>query len=305
MMTFCKNSLLILLISLFVLSCSNDNDDTITPPDESLETKKELKAKIANYAKTKFTSDQEDEYLEDIECFKIKFPYTLTDGENETVINSEEELQNFFEQLEFDFSTYVWHVFPITVIINKDKTEKVITNDQEFHELIISCYEDVDVINENDCFTLDFPITIINCQDNETVVNNYDELYSHPYISGFVYPISVTLTDGTKKEITSDEDFDKLYNDCYDIEDCTDCTTTFCFKLIYPLNFVKEDGAIIEVNNDEELFNTFENLEEDEFISITYPMNIELEDGTKKIINNDEELNTVFENCNFENEESN
>ncbi len=296
MMTFCKNALLLLFALVITYSCSKDNDDII-PPSSEKETKLQLKTKMSQYAKAKFTSDQEEEYLEDIECFKIKYPYTLTDGENQTVINNEDELHDFYEKLPFDFIGYIWYVYPITAVINKDNTEKIINNDEEFHQLIFSCYEGDEVVTEDDCFTLDFPITIINCQEKETVVNNYEELYSYPYISGFVYPISVTLKDGTKKTITSDEDFDKLYNDCYDIEECNDCTESFCFTLVYPINFIKEDGTIIKVNNDEELFNTYENLGEDEFISITYPMNIELEDGTKKVINNDEELNSIFEDC--------
>ena len=83
------------------------------------------------------------------------------------------------------------------------------------------------------------------------MVSSEQDLYNFEF-TGFVYPIYVTLTDGTQVTINDPNEFDTLYNDCYDIEDCEDCEEQ-CFKIVFPFSFVSNSGTVVTFNGYDEL----------------------------------------------------
>lgn len=135
-------------------------------------------------------------------------------------------------------------------------------------------------------------------------VNNEDELSDFwdanataTFEPTFVYPISVTLTvDGSTVTINNDEEFDDLYEECYDIEDC-DFDDFACFTIQYPIEASSTAAGTVTINSDEELFAYFETLGDDEEPQFTFPMTLVFDGGDELQVNSLEELEDEFDAC--------
>ncbi len=288
-----------------MFSCSNDNTDVI-PDDQSAEANIALKTSLTTYARTAVSTNQAETVFENNndsngDCFTINFPYTLTDGQTQTVINNQNELDAYMQNLGGNNNPgggnvppMIDFVFPITVTL-ADGSTAVVADEMGFIAIIEDCIGDVVV--GNDCFTFNFPLSVTTIDGNTVVVNDELELYSVPDAIGFAYPISVTTAAGVVTTINSDADFDALYNDCYDIDPCDDCGTN-CFEIVFPLTLVDDSGAVTTVNDEGEFFTYLDGLANDTFFTITYPMTIEYEDGTQATINSDDEFIAALDACN-------
>lgn len=279
------------LITAFV-SCSNDNQDDINEPDTSVQ--ESLTNNLMLYSQTANSTNQASDYLnDDIECFEVNFPFSVTDGVNTVVVNNEQELQDFIESL--TPNSFFNIVFPINVTL-EDGTEQTIADEMELLELIQSCFPD-DIGNPGeDCFEFNFPLDVIDEEGNVITINGFEDLFYNDSVVDFVYPFTVTLADGSELTINSSEEFDDLYNECYDIETCDDCTEN-CFEIIFPINLIQEDGTVTTINDEDELYDFFENLGPSQFVTLTYPINVELSDGTQVAVNNDEEFDQLLSDC--------
>lgn len=283
----------IFMLAFCVFACSNDNTDAIDDPQESTAT---VTSNLSTYARAAHSTNQSENIFDNDEmengaCFTINFPYTITDGETETVINSEDDLQAYIA----NSPVGIMLVFPFT-ITNADGSESTINNEMEFFEAIEDCIGSPPV--GANCFTFNYPLNIMTTDGSSVTVNNDVELYSVPNGVGFEYPITVTTNNGVVT-INSNEDFDNIYNECYNIEPCDDCEeANICFEIVYPITLVEENGTIVTIDSDEEFFTFIENLEEGAHFVPTYPMNIEYDNGTQETINSDEELSSAFDNCN-------
>lgn len=294
----------ILIAAFSLFSCSNDNTDVI-PEEQSAEVNVALKTSLTSYARNATSTNQAEDVFDNNEdsngdCFTIDFPYALTDGQTQTVINNEDELNAYMQSVVGGNPSgggveppIIDFVFPVTVTL-EDGTTVTVADHMGFIALIEDCIGD-DVVVGDECFTFNFPITVETIDGNTVVVNDELELYSVPDAIGFVFPISVTTANGVVT-INDDADFDALYNDCYDIEPCDDCGTN-CFEIVFPITLVDDSGNITTVNDDDEFFAYLDGLGNDTFFTITYPMNIEYEDGTQATINSDEELDAAFDEC--------
>jgi hypothetical protein len=108
--------------------------------------------------------------------------------------------------------------------------------------------------------------------------------------------MSVTIIDGSQVTVNSPQEFDTLYNDCYDIEDCDECEEQ-CFEIVFPFSFVSENGIVDTVNNYDELFDYVSQLSDDDTCMISYPITVQFEDGTQQTANSDEELEALYASC--------
>lgn len=285
-----------LTISFFVASCSDDNEDIITP-SQSNEVSSNLKSNLTKYAKTEIATNQFQEYYEDLGCFTINYPYSITDGQIEIDIENEQDIIDFFANPQPIFFDYV---YPLNITL-EDGTQESVFSELEMSEILISCSEtdggDFDV---EECFALNFPVQAITFnvetfEEEIVTVNNESELYLIP-VFDFVYPITITLSDGAQDTINSTNDFDMLFNECYGIDNCEDCEEN-CFEIVYPNNIVLENGTVVTINNDQEMFEFLENHDQHEFFTFTYPINVESPDGNQQTVNNDEEFNELFISC--------
>lgn len=174
----------------------------------------------------------EDEWLEYI-CFTFAYPIEIQFPNETTTINTDEELEealyNWYENNEEDPSLS----YPVTAIL-EDGKEQVIQNDEELYQLFESCFDDYEYDKEEDygyvayyelykeCFTLNFPIAI-TVNDQEETLNNEEELIA--FLTNLdkelvkedevnlVYPIEVTLADGSVVTANSEEELDDLCKD--------------------------------------------------------------------------------------------
>ena len=79
-------------------------------------------------------------YNEDDICFDITYPINLItneDATNITTVNNDEEFDNYLEALTDDDDFDI--TYPLTVIL-EDQSNKVITSDDEFINLVDSCF---------------------------------------------------------------------------------------------------------------------------------------------------------------------
>lgn len=182
----------------------------------------------------------------------IAFPFDVetfnddTDAIEIETINNEEEFIALLESCEFDdieicecFEDYN----PVCVEVTDPNGETfTITYPNACYaecdgftedDFLESCEDDYNCPGGTDCFTLNFPITIIT-DNNETItVNSQEELDSalyDAYYFDFVYPFTVTLEDETVVTINSAEDLEAVLADCFgDIgggNDCIECADT-------------------------------------------------------------------------------
>ena len=137
-----------------------------------------------------------------------------------------------------------------------------------------------------------------------------------------VFPIQVTLEDGTTQGVGSEEELCELYEECFadefgddwdegdwgdyddEWEDDFDHEEDMCFTFQFPVNVALPDGSTSSANTEEELEGIFEDWyennpdEEEAYPTFAYPLTvILLEDSTTQTINSDDELEELFEDC--------
>jgi len=286
-----KNLLKLSLVFLLILSsCSKDNNDEITP--ESKEgVSQDLITNLANSARTAATSNQESDYLGNGQCFEINYPYSVTDGQTNTVVNSDEELLTYLENL--TANSVFSMVLPFDVTLD-DGSQQTITSFDQFITLIQGCNPGGESPTAL-CFDLNFPVTAYNTAGDEVIVNSAQEFNIFDF-TGFVYPISVTLTDGTQVTVNGPQEFDNLYNDCLGIDDCDD-SDSVCFEIVFPISLISDNGTVEPINDYDELWDFLSGLDQGDSFVISYPISVEFEDGSQQAVNSDDELFDLYVSC--------
>lgn len=130
-------------------------------------------------------------------CYEFVFPFTIKHNGKSKVINSEDDMDLLFEGHD-DFEI----VFPVIVKLGQDSTLKV-NNLQELNALCNT------KVTYEDCFDIDFPITVSK-NGSKVTINNENELDEFGEAEGdfdLVFPITVTLKNGSKVTINSDDQF--------------------------------------------------------------------------------------------------
>lgn len=182
---------------------------------------------------------------------------------------------------------------------------------------------------ELECFDFVYPIEV-NIPNQEVVsVNSEDEFFDvldqwfeaneeEEDLEDFptlVFPIQVTLEDGTMESIGDEEELCELYETCFEDEFGEDWNEDedwdedyeheedMCFTFEFPVTVNLPDGSSSAANTEEELEDIFDdwfenNEDEEAFPTFAYPVTVVLlEDSTTQIINSDEELDELFEEC--------
>ncbi|MFY0629677.1 MAG: hypothetical protein JXR05_04795 [Flavobacteriaceae bacterium] len=278
---------IVLFISI-ATSCSNDNNDTI---EEVQNVSATLKANLTDYARSAAALNQSDHIFNanNGDCFTINYPYLVTNGQTVTEINNDDELYDYLSNLT---TSYFSFVFPLNVTL-ANGSQHVINNEIELDSLIYDCYNP---IGSNLCFSFNYPLCVVDTSGDIFFVNCDCELFSLQNIVDFVYPFTVTTSNGIVT-INSSADFDAVYNECFGIDNCTDCVEV-CFEIVYPLTLIQDNGTIVTINSDIQFDNYLQSLGSDSFFTVSYPMTVRFEDGTEQVINNDNEFNTLLDSCN-------
>ena len=113
------------------------------------------------------------------------------------------------------------------------------------------------------------------------------------------YPVNIIYRDGDTQTINNDEEMGNTKADCRKWDD--DKKDWGCFRLVYPITFIMQDGSAISMIDKEdwmELKSWYEeNPDIEEKPALQYPVNIIYRDGDTKTINNDEDMASAKEDC--------
>ena len=288
-----KNLVCLFLTLALLFSCEVNDSEA---PDDTNANATTLRAKLTSFAMSTVSTDQAGNLFasqqsssnsnNDVECFELNYPFYVTDGQTETLINSESEFEAYLSNLNSSFQ----FVFPLTVTL-ADGTAQTVNSEQEIEELIFNC---IDLSPE--CFDFNYPIDLVDTSGNTVTVNSDLELLTAENIEDFVYPFTVTTETGVVT-INSSADFDTIYNECYDIPNCGDDCYEPCFEFIYPLTLLEDNGNIVTINSDDELYNYLSTVSPDTTFEVTFPMNVRLSDGTEREIANEDELLDLIDSC--------
>lgn len=284
----------VFILSTLIISC-NETDSLTDTTNNGRSFKTAARSITApNATATNPNSlNHSSELLQDL-CFEFVYPIQVNDGTQNITVNSNQELGTYLDGLAS--GTDPVFVFPLD--IKWDDEVETLQNMEQLEEAFEDCFEDFE-----DCFTLNYPLTVTDGNGNNVEVNNEDELVSF-YLGlddtaepNFVYPISVTMVeDGSTVTINNDEEFDEILEDCFDFEDC-DFDDFDCFEIQYPITATSAATGEITINNDDELDDYFDQLGDNEEPQITFPIVIVFEDNTEKTINTLEELEEEYDEC--------
>lgn len=175
--------------------------------------------------------DECEEGEEDwLDCFEFVYPLSVLLPDGTTVQVDDDEalemaVEGWYEQNPNSDEDPTLQ-YPIEVILDGATDPTAIHSDDELEALLEDCWEDDDF---EDCFEINFPITVLFPDGTSLAVNDYEELDAavdgwydaNPNSSEdptLEFPITVTLEDGTVETVNSEEELDLLFEECYD--DC-------------------------------------------------------------------------------------
>tara|TARA_R110002049_G_scaffold270002_1_gene447009 strand:+ start:977 stop:2320 length:1344 start_codon:yes stop_codon:yes gene_type:complete len=196
----------------------------------------------------------------------IAFPFnveTYNDSTNAieiVTINNENEFIALLESCDFNLAEpcECFEVYDPVCVEITDPSGNVFTvtypnacyaecdgfTEEDFAE---NCEEDYNS-NGNDCFSLNFPLSIITDENTTITINSQEELDAATYNSyyfDFVYPIDITLDNGNVTTINTREEIEAILNECYDINNPNECEACADEPLdIVCVNIEQADGSL-------------------------------------------------------------
>lgn len=313
----------ILAFSVFMISCSDEEND-IAPPNNDLSDNTAFSLITNAYDSTDVENEGEFDLEE--ECFTFTFPITVLNPDNTTqVVNSEDELYGYIDEWLManpDSEDYPTFQFPIDITLT-DGTVKNINSDEELCDVLHECfgeewdedyddedyddedYDDEDYDDDYDddeliemltaCYEISFPISLI-VDSTQITINSIEELIEVATQSDYhdvevIYPIE--LTDLNTQEsfiVNSDDELEDALYDCYDEEG--DILGS-CFDFVYPIDITIDDNSVVNIQNAEELYAAFDSNEDVEFV---FPLTITLlSDSSTVSVNDEDELEDLLE----------
>ena len=163
------------------------------------------------------------------------------------------------------------------------------------------------IIDRASCITVNLPITvevngieiIIDSEEDldviEDIIDEFDDDFDLLVIN---FPIIITLSDYSVKEINSFDQLESYIDNCQgENEDDDDIE---CIDFNYPISFSIYDTNnqlidTITVENDEEMYHFVDEIEDDIIVNMNFPIVLILSDGTPKEIQNLDQLEEVIE----------
>jgi hypothetical protein len=174
----------------------------------------------------------------------------------------------------------------VTEIIN-NPNDQVITPDAEVADLVkrvaMKDGSADNIIDHSSCISLVFPVTVI-VNDIHLIIEKEEDLYTVEHIIDkydddednieIIFPVTVNLADYTELVINNEDEFEDLIDDCPESEPDLDIE---CIDFVYPLTISVFDtenqlSEIVTVENDKDLYDFFEDLEDDELASFNFPI---------------------------------
>lgn len=152
------------------------------------------------------------------------------------------------------------------------------------NDFVANCVDDYYTVG-GDCFTLNYPLSIIINDETTVVVNSEEELGNvlyDVYSFDFVYPLDVTIVDGDTITIYNEQDFEAILMDCYGCI-CTAEAIPVCVE--------------IELGNGDTETITFSNACEAECQGFTQEDFVDCDDNTNPSDCSEDVIQGVFAQC--------
>ena len=158
------------------------------------------------------------------------------------------------------------------------------------------------------CFTVNLPViinsggqsvTVTNLENYALVIAALDDFDDEENGVTFVFPLTLTFSDGTTQTVNSAADLEAIDEACEDEDDDEDDDDIECLSVNYPIsitfNNAVSGAAVITITNDSELYLLLESLDNDDSIVISYPLTITDGVGNALTIQNNNQLEAAIE----------
>lgn len=151
----------------------------------------------------------------------------------------------------------------------------------------------------------DMVFTAATEEDLELIFDevNADGTLDVSYDDMIIISVTIAGEDGVAIELDCEEEIHDYFADCFlDIDPIDDDydDTIECIDVIYPitlhvLNVASGDVTSFTVDNDDDLYDIFEHLNDDDIVELEYPIDLILEGDMVISVHNDDELFEVLE----------
>ena len=277
-------------------------------------------------------------------CLEFVYPISLTLPDGTILeVNSDAEMKKALKGASGPHANHAKpeFVYPFDVI-NMDGDQVTVEDLESFKTLLEDCDKVKDndhpdgpigkahlgrlvgLLFGNDCFTLtdglsvsvgDKVITATSAEELKTLLDEYiqsvDVLVPRPEL---VFPINVTLADGSEVSIENQDELKSLLDDCgFSKGDGPKghnghphkfirLLDNDCISVVFPVSFVFPDDSTVEVNSADELqaaIEAFVAANPDVHVKpmLVFPVDLILADGSEVTVNSKEELEVIIKNC--------
>jgi len=117
------------------------------------------------------------------------------------------------------------------------------------------------------------------------------------YIIAIEMPFEVSILETLTETISSEEGFFSLLADCEIDTPLEDDFFDGCFTFQYPIKVVTSNGVIHTINSNESFISFLQEFGENWWFEFVYPLTVTLEDGSIMVLENDYDLFDVLDSC--------
>lgn len=172
---------------------------------------------------------EDDDFNEFTDCVEFVFPISITFPDSTEITAADED--------ELEDLLFAWYdenpeseedptlIYPISVILG-DGSESTINNDEEFEAAVLECEirEFVEDFADNECFTVNFPIsfeledgtihTVISAEEAIGIILPFYIANPESDDPELLFPIELTLADGTTVTVNDYDELEEIEEDC-------------------------------------------------------------------------------------------
>lgn len=167
-----------------------------------------------------------------------------------------------------------------------------------------------DFLDDNSCTKLLFPLTakvnnqeirILSKLDFSKVLEIMGKFNDDDDTVVFHFPINVRLNNYTEVQISSQQEFDELKNQCDEAEEQGKDAIS-CIKINFPITMltynlnIEQTGSVI-IQSKQQLYTFINNLSNDELFAVDYPITVETASGTTVQLESNADFQEVISDC--------
>ncbi|WP_340066077.1 hypothetical protein [Ascidiimonas aurantiaca] len=164
------------------------------------------------------------------------------------------------------------------------------------------------IVDGASCISVVFPISVtangleitLDSEDDLEVLEAiFDEFDDDDDVLDILFPITIVTGDFTEVTINNEDELETYVERCIEGGDDDDIE---CIDFNYPLTFFTFNANLqqtdtIVIESDRQLYRFFDELDDDDIVSLQYPVSLTLYDNTVITVNSNEELRRALESA--------